>query len=307
MERWLLTYADMITLLLALFVVLFALSSLNVKKFIAFDLGLTQTFSSSPAQNQSSNNGSGLLDHTSLVSRIGVQKAQPTEKITTTNQQAMATLDQILAQVNQALQAQGLSQAASASVVTHSVVVQVLADKAYFANDSATLGTVGDRVVDTVAGVIRSYPNHVEVQGFTDDVPVTGGQYDSNWELSAARAANVVQRLATSDGIPATRLSAAGYGDTHPVASNATPAGRAQNRRVDMVILAAGATAAGATGTQATGAAAGGSTGTGAGAAGPASTGLSPTGSLPTGSLPTTTPTTASPAGTVQASGTGAR
>jgi chemotaxis protein MotB len=239
MERWLLTYADMITLLLALFVILFALSSINEKKFVAFKLGLSQTFTNSPVTKASAS-GNGLLQHTGLISHSATASASAPVPAEATTGASTPSLSQIAAEIEQALQAAGLTQDASTTTTTRSVVVQVLADKAYFALDSATLGTVGDQVVDTIAGVITGVPNDVAVEGYTDNQPIYGGPYASNWQLSAARAANVAQRLATVDGIAEARLSAIGYGETHPLVPDTSPANQAENRRVDVVILAPG-------------------------------------------------------------------
>ncbi|MGH9082206.1 MAG: OmpA/MotB family protein [Acidimicrobiales bacterium] len=246
MERWLLTYSDMITLLLALFVILFALSTINAKKFLAFKLGITQTFSSSPIKSKSS----GLLpDFNSLVTRPTLTTttlvAPPTTGTLPPGAQPLA---QIAAEVNQALQAAGLAQAATTAVTKRSVVVQMLADKSYFALDSATLGVIGDRIVDTIAGVLRTLPNAVRVEGFTDNQAITGGPFTSNWQLSSARAANVAQRLGTEDGLTKNRLSAIGYSTTHPAVPNTSPANQAQNRRIDVVILTARLAAPAATG-----------------------------------------------------------
>jgi len=248
MERWLLTYADMITLLLALFVVLFALSSISVKKFLEFKLGMTQTFSPTAI---SENSSTGLLQQTSLVQQAdpGATQIGSTTSTSASSRAAVASataaaarasaaqLDQIAAAVARALARKHLSNAASVTVSTKGVIVQVLADKAFFATDSARLGRVGDEVVDTIAQVIRPRPNRVVVQGYTDNVPIVGGPYNSNWELSAVRAADVVNRLNVVDGIAEARLSAEGYGSTRPLVANTTPIGRAKNRRVDVVIL----------------------------------------------------------------------
>ncbi|MHB1583693.1 MAG: flagellar motor protein MotB [Acidimicrobiales bacterium] len=249
-ERWLLTYADMITLLLALFVVLFALSTINNKKFLELKLGLTKTFNQSPITSSGSN---GLLQQTDLTSHPGISQDRSTvnaghaapidaSSSQSQSQSQSPSLAQISQQIDQALAQSNLSQYATTSVSTRAVTVQVLADKAFFAVDSANLGSVGDQVVDTIAGVIRADPNNVAVEGYTDNQPIYGGPYSSNWELSAARAADVVERLNAVDGLPMTRLQAIGYGQTHPIASNATPAGQAENRRIDVVILGAGRT-----------------------------------------------------------------
>jgi len=237
MDRWLLTYADMITLLLALFVVLFALSSLNAKKFTAFRLGLAQTFSDAPIKTAPTD-ASSLVRQTGLLIHPTATGATPTA----TPSVDSASLPEIASQIEQAVQAAGLAADVTTTTTTRSVVVQVLADKAYFALDSATLGTVGDQVVDTIAGVIRNDPNDVAVEGYTDNQPIYGGPFASNWALSAARAANVAQRLVVADGLAETRLSAVGYGDTHPLVPNTSPANQAENRRIDVVILAPGLT-----------------------------------------------------------------
>ncbi len=233
-ERWLLTYADMITLLLALFIVLFAMSTINAQKFLEFKLGLERAFSPSAIAKPGS---AGLLTQTSLVSSLQSHSASKIAAPSQSSAQSNAQLDRIAAEVERALGAKHLQNAAQVTVSTKAVVVQILADKAFFASDSAALGAVGNEVVDTIAGVVRKQPNDLVVEGYTDTEPITGGPYNSNWELSAVRAANVTNRLNVVDGIAARRLSAQGYGQTDPVKSNATPAGRAENRRVDVVIL----------------------------------------------------------------------
>lgn len=258
MERWLLTYADMITLLLALFIVLFALSSINIKKFLEFKLGLTQTFNPSAINEGGSQ---GLLQQTSLTeqSQSAANVVGPPRTATSLSQ-----LQAIARRIEKTLQQDHLAAAASVTVSARGVVVQVLADKAFFASDSAALGPVGDKVVDVIAGVVRTYQNGLVVEGYTDDEPITGGPYDSNWELSAVRAANVVNRLNVVDKIPSVRLSAQGYGQTDPVATNATPGGRAENRRIDVVVLNGASTSNGTSATTGTSATNGTSATTGA-------------------------------------------
>lgn len=256
MERWLLTYSDMITLLLALFVILFALSSINSQKFMAFELGITKSFGGHDVPLPSSE---GLLpSHDSLLFRPSAQAASPpptppsaapppsTPPTPPPPSRSSPSLAEIASELDAALASAGLGADASISVTEHGVVVQMLADKAYFANDSAALGTVGEAIVDVIAGVLRSAPNAVEVQGYTDDVPITGGPFTSNWELSAVRAVDVVQRLEEVGGITKNRLSAIGYGTTHPVAPNTTAAGQAENRRIDVVVLTVALSASGA-------------------------------------------------------------
>lgn len=241
MERWLLTYSDMITLLLALFVILFALSTINTKKFVAFKEGIVHAFSHKVSVQHASD---GLLQQTSLVnhpaatnSTNGAVAASASPPTT----QPVQPLDQVEAAVRAALQSAGLASQAQMSMQTRGLVVQVLSDPSFYSVDSAALSATGDRVVDTIASVLKPEPEDIAVEGYTDNQPIYGGPYSNNWELSAARAVNVVTRM-ISDGIAAGRLSAVGYGDTRPAVPNDTPAHQAENRRVDVVVLAPGST-----------------------------------------------------------------
>lgn len=223
----------MITLLLALFIILFAISSINGKKFIEFETGLTQSFTNQSEHPKSS---------TSLLPDESGLESHPNLSTTPTS-----NLSEIYQKITQDLKAAGLSQDTSVTVQKQGVVVQMFTSLAYFANDRATLEPLGDEVIDTIGSVLATVSNHVEVQGYTDNVPITGGPYVSNWELSGARASAAVVRLISHDGITPARLSAMGFGTTHPIASNATTAGRAENRRIDIVILTPKVTAPGVT------------------------------------------------------------
>lgn len=262
-ERWLLTYSDMITLLLALFVVLFALSSLNQLKFAEFRTGVRQAFASKSSR--LSKGSTGLLNQTSLVSHQGsVHALRPAHlpagataptAITVAPEiapahsvapaQASARLDsaqlvRLEQLIHAALASQGLLPEVRITLTKSSLSVGLVADKVFFTNNSAALAPIGARVVDVVGRVLASRANQVVVRGYTDSVPVTGGPYFSNFMLSAARAATVVLRLDHHDGVAAPRLRAVGYGSTHPVATNSTASGRAENRRVDIVVKAEG-------------------------------------------------------------------
>jgi len=255
MSRWLLTYSDMITLLLALFVILFALSSINQKKFVEFKEGLVHAFTHVVTVEHG---GTGLLHQNSLVNhpansnstyRAAIPK--PTNPALSMHssepggtlhgaQPGSQPLPVIQAAIARALAAKGLSQYAQIIPERRGVVVRVLADKVFYATDHASLSPLGDEVVDTIASVISQDTNNVAVEGYTDSAPIVGGPYSSNWELSAMRAVNVVLRLIRVDHINENRLQAIGYGKTRPVVPNTTPANMALNRRIDVVILAPG-------------------------------------------------------------------
>ena len=232
-ERWLLTYADMITLLLALFIVLFALSTIDKKKYEEFRTGVVQTFAprTSPISG-----GTGLLQQNSLVTHAGTTHATlPVNPLQNLEQRLQTALSQA-----------GLSQNAVVTVEQRGVVVKMLTDKVFFATYSADLGPVGDRVVDVLGQVAASVPNQVQVEGYTDNQPITGdGPYRTNFDLSAARAMTVVDRLTSADGLAPARVSGIGYGDTRPIAPNDSAVHQAANRRVDVVLLGANPSVAG--------------------------------------------------------------
>ncbi|MHB1903418.1 MAG: flagellar motor protein MotB [Ferrimicrobium sp.] len=240
-ERWLLTYADMITLLLALFVVLFAMSSISQKKFDEFKTGLLQTFSQMQLQS-ALKGGTGLLQHRALVTHPGVTPGPPQISIPQTGSGTPATTtsqanNQLAAELKAALAKANLASDVQVVVETRGVVVRLLSDKVFFDTDSASLGAVGREVINVIGSVVKSLPNDIVVEGYTDSAPIVGGPFSSNFELSAVRAVTVLEQLMRTDGVSADRLSATGFGATHPIVPNSTPANMALNRRVDVVIL----------------------------------------------------------------------
>ena len=254
MERWLLTYADMITLLLALFVILFAMSTISINKFKQLSEGFHDAFSS---QTLNAQNGRGLLHQSNLVNHPGraqpprarssapaapTSPVQPSSSTSPGASQAAGAqpLSAISQQIQAALAAKGLGSDVQIVPENRGLVLRMLADRTYYATDVATLSPVGDEVVDTVASVLSTDTNKVVVEGYTDSEPIYGGPYSSNWELSAFRALNVVLRLDKVDHLAAGRVAGAFYGFTRPVVPITTLANMALNRRVDFVIMAPG-------------------------------------------------------------------
>lgn len=216
-ERWLLTYSDMITLLLVLFIVLFALSQVDQAKFKEFQQSAAKAFLTRVPE--------GTTDvHKKKASRPKATPVQPNK------------LEQIEQALTQALRSQGLLGDVTLSINSAGLVEGLVSDTTFFQTNSAQLSPIGQQIVDTSAGVFRQYSNAIEVSGYTDNEPITGGPYANNWQLSAARATTVVVRMTMNDGLNPTQAVILGFGQYHPVASNATPAGKAQNRRVDIVV-----------------------------------------------------------------------
>ncbi len=252
-ERWLLTYADMITLLMVLFIVLFAISVVDKKKFAALADGLSHNFGATnkvlPAGTgvldggKTSNNDQGQLaanpaQPLSPIDQVEVsqQKLQQTLKDNLIKQEQQTLLD-AKQQIEAALKAKGLQNSASFKLTSRGLVVSIVTDQVLFDTGQANLKPVGQEVLDAVAPALLKLPNDVSVEGHTDNVPITGGLFASNWELSAVRATTVLRYLIAHDGLQPDRLAATGYADTKPVVPNDSPAHQAQNRRVELVVL----------------------------------------------------------------------
>ncbi len=224
MERWLLTYADMITLLLALFVVLYALSSLNHVKYSLFAKGMAVSF----------NNGN---------SQPSSARTQPSHKPGKAEVSPEAPLSVLERQLHGALVGAGLIKEVQMTSGPGGLVVGLITGKTYYGVDSAALSPVGAEVVDLTGNVIRPYSNPVNVEGYTDNEPITGGPYRDNWQLSAERAVVVVERLQNVSHVNPSQLYLVGFGQYHPLAPNTSGANQAENRRVNIVITAPGAKA----------------------------------------------------------------
>lgn len=219
-ERWLLTYADMITLLLVLFIVLFALSRIDQAKYQAFKESVTKDKDVSGLAAQGPATAQG--------SHSATQAMAPTNP--------PSQLHKIEIALSKALEKQGLLGDVTLAINSTGLVEGLVADSTFFVTDSAALSPIGEQIVDTSGHVLRGYTNDVEVAGYTDNEPIRGGVYADNWALSAGRSATVVQRLATVDDVNPAHLVALGYGQYHPAKSNTTATGRAENRRVDIVV-----------------------------------------------------------------------
>ena len=243
-ERWLLTYADMITLLMALFMVLFSISSVNVSKFET----LKQTLQSAFAPKVLSGGGS-------IVPNGGSEKTpqpptdQPMPAAVPPSLQHPAAEDPSAEQdeflrLKRVLDAYARSHGFSASIETRvlarGLVIRLLTDRVLYDSGSAVLKPEATPLLGQISHLVNLDESHpISVEGNTDDVPIATGQYPSNWELSAARAAGVVRFMA-AHGVRPTRLEATGVAGLRPIAPNTTEAGRSRNRRVEIALLRAG-------------------------------------------------------------------
>ncbi len=253
-ERWLITYSDLITLLMIFFIVLYSMSKIDANKFRALADSLNAALGGGiPAKVAISDKPSGqaILDVGNALSK-STQPGPTSNPDNTANTQYAGqsqqqgadtgntqvenmTIEQIKARLDAFAKGNNIQSSLQTSIEERGLVVSIQ-DTLLFESGSAVITPEARQILDKISTVLAAAPNYIRVEGHTDNVPIHTPQFPSNWELSVIRATNVVQILA-ADGILPDRLSATGYGEYRPIASNDTAAGRAKNRRVDLVIL----------------------------------------------------------------------
>jgi chemotaxis protein MotB len=248
-ERWLVSFADMMTLLFAVFMVLFSISSVNTSKFESLQKSLQDAFSGAVLDGGESVMSKG-------ASSEGTEQAPPqpplpslrpitsiNDSVTTSEEErAKKALQEeqdfrtLKRRIDALAKDAGLQGKVKVTVRRRGLVIQLLTDKVFFDSGDAVLKPMARRLVDKIAVIVASERKHpVVVEGHTDSQPISGSQYPSNWELSGARAAAVVRDF-VSNGVLERRVSLSGFAAQEPIASNSTPEGRAQNRRVEVVL-----------------------------------------------------------------------
>ena len=240
-ERWLITYADMITLLMAFFIMLFAMSQIDLAKFAAFKQGLAGHLGVKPdpvldGGTGITDKGTGIADgrDDSTAANLALQEKQQHESAARKERETLTKAQQV---ITQALTPLGLAQDVHYRLEERGLIVTIISDRVLFDLGSAGLRPEGQAILDGIAGALAQLPNDVAVEGHTDDLPISGGPFATNWELSTARATTVLRNLVDVHHLPPHRLSAAGYADQRPLLPNDSPEHRAANRRVDIVVL----------------------------------------------------------------------
>ncbi len=250
-ERWLVSYADMMTLLMVLFIVMFAISQVDQKKFAALKDGLATGFgatSSAPI-----GGGADILDGGGASPpQVVVFEGTGAEPVTKTTSKRSGTSDAateaaakaeikrlaaIEAQIRAALKTKGLEGAVRFKVTDRGLVVALISDDVFFESASATLRPRGVEVLRAVQPTLQRLPNDVAIEGHANHLKVNSPLYPSNWELSAARAAGVARWFVDAGRVRDTRLSPTGYGSARPLYPVGDPRGIRFNRRVDLVLV----------------------------------------------------------------------
>jgi chemotaxis protein MotB len=223
-ERWLLTYADMITLLMALFIVMYAISTTDIRKFTALAQSVSAAFNADVMSGQQAISISDGQD-------VTVQDEQNAAGSST----VQADLQAIRAALEDYAIGQGLSGEVEVGMAPQGIVIR-LNDALLFSSGRAHLDDHALKLIGQVVNIVKPLPNAVRVEGNTDDQQPDGVLFANNWDLSTARALAVLEAMVDM-GVDPSRLSALGNAQYNPLVANTDDASRAKNRRVDIVVI----------------------------------------------------------------------
>ena len=254
-ERWLVSYADMMTVLVALFIVLYAISQVDEVKYDQLRQSLAAGFNGPEVSIL--NDGAGVLPAqeaepvrpaidtivpSSVEEPASGEGGDETGSGDAASQADIAaarveyqSFEELAAAIDTALAAGGMEGVVQFRIDERGLVIGMITDEVFFASESAVLTPTSQAVVDTMTPFLLPLPNEISIEGHADSVPTA--RYASNWELSSDRATQVLRRMVEADGMPPTRISAVGYGDSRPLQPNETAEGLTANRRVDLVVL----------------------------------------------------------------------
>ncbi|HEY4743996.1 MAG TPA: OmpA family protein [Desulfuromonadaceae bacterium] len=238
-ERWLVSYADFITLLFAVFTTLYAMSQTDKKKVEEIMQSLQQSFgmvtAASPKVNVIQSKQIAIMP--TLKPEVTVLTATRTQAIGKGKGRAE---EKDFRQIKSAIEAYLIKQGAQDKValsITRRGLIVSLKETGFFDSGQAQLKQSAYDLINTIAEAMTQYNNPLRVEGHTDNIPISTSQFPSNWELSTLRATNVLRYLLKYYDTEPEKISATGFGEFRPLADNATPEGRAKNRRVDLVML----------------------------------------------------------------------
>ena len=224
-ETWLIPYADMLTLLLALFIVLFAVSSVDAEKYQQLMISF----------NQNLQGGTGVMEYPQpMPERVMNQEDHDVENM---RAQERLQLEELKVEIDKYIEENNLGSELQTNLSSNGLLLTIL-DNALFYSGSAEVRPEARRLAESISELLVSDPpRKIVVAGHTDNVPISNEEYRSNWDLSSDRALNFMKILLENDQLNPSYLSAASYGEYHPVASNDTSEGREKNRRVEVYII----------------------------------------------------------------------
>ncbi|MEK8129317.1 flagellar motor protein MotB [Paenibacillus filicis] len=238
-ESWLIPYADLLTLLLALFIILFASSQTDSKKYNSIMRSLNQAFQGGVGAFESSN----LIPITTEPNMEAKKYDQPTSaqaQETEAEQQIQKEqkdLEQLKKKLDEYINENSLS-AQLDTKLTEDLLMITIRDNALFSSGSANVKPEAKLLAVAISDMLAQYPNYrIEVAGHTDNVPIGTAAFETNWDLSSKRALNFMKILLENAQVGPERFRSIGYGEYHPIDTNDTAEGRAKNRRVEVSIL----------------------------------------------------------------------
>jgi chemotaxis protein MotB len=260
-EAWLLPYSDLMTLLLAVFIVLFAVSQIDE----ATAKKMAESFSESMMSNGAGvmpNNGDAIIDEFPNETETETQQDNNTvendtekdasQENTSASQEEtsasqaeieeflgqyeLANLEELKSELDVIFQNDAMTADITTKIDTRGLVIS-LSNSILFESGSADIKTKNEETLKKIAETINALDNYIRIEGHTDSIPVTSGSYPSNWELSTARATCVVRLFIDECNVSPEKLVAVGYGEYRPIADNTTNEGRAKNRRIDIIVL----------------------------------------------------------------------
>lgn len=215
--EWMVTYGDMVTLLLCFFILLYSYSVIDIQKFQQIISSIQVSFLGQ----------TGIMDSSVDPSRGELVELALDHKY----DDVLVTYQAI----KDYLKEEGLAEMIQIRIEERGIVLEIQ-DRILFDSGKAEIRPEAETMLVKVAGILKTVENQIIVEGHTDNVPINTQRYPSNWELSADRAVRVVRFLSERQGIPPRRFLATGYGEYHPIDTNQSAAGRAKNRRVNIVI-----------------------------------------------------------------------
>ena len=240
MERWLVSYADFITLLFAFFVTMYAISRVDEQKLGSAVESLQRALGSLIPVNISQRDA-GAFPSKPAAPTVSLIPPESEEASTGEGKELAKLATEIKTEVEGAKAGFDKARAAQLNQIKllidkRGLVIRV-PESFFFNSGQAILQPEVIPILNVLGKSLAKIPNHIRIEGHTDSVPIRTPQFPSNWELSTARATTIVRYLLTNFQFNPNRLSATGYAEFHPIAPNATPEGKTQNRRVDVVVL----------------------------------------------------------------------
>lgn len=234
-EAWLLPYADLLTLLLALFIILFASSQVDEKKYAQVMQGLNNAFKGGVSVFEDSSTLS--IDDISSSDMKILKEAEQDQKLKDLINKEEQDMEAIKKRLDSFILENGLTLQLQTNI-TNDMLKITIQDYALFDSGMAVVKPEAQKLAVVISDMLKMYPDYkVEVAGHTDNIPIKTNEFDSNWDLSSKRSLNFMKYLLGSNGINQARFRSIGYGEYQPIDTNQTIEGRAKNRRVDVNII----------------------------------------------------------------------